>query len=94
VIVKTKTKGYDGRQGGDRMTPRGGYRASNPGGRPAKPESERGKMTSFRLPPEVIEAIKAKAALAKVSQAKLIALAVDAYDPLEHARPSPVPDVE
>lgn len=60
---------------------RGGYRESNPGGRPALPDGEKAKAITFRLHPRIIEAIKAKADAARVSQAKLIALAVEAFDP-------------
>jgi hypothetical protein len=61
--------------------PRGGYRESNPGGRPPLPEGEKAKAVTFRLPPPTVELIKAKADAHGVSQAKLITLAVDAFAP-------------
>jgi hypothetical protein len=61
--------------------PRGGYRESNPGGRPPLPEGEKSKAVTFRLPPPIVERIKAKADAHGISQAKLITLAVDAYPP-------------
>lgn len=67
---------------------RGGYRESNPGGRPALPEGEKAKAITFKLHPRIIEAIRAKADAHGISQAKLIALAVVAYpsSPGEDAR--------
>lgn len=60
---------------------RGGYRESNPGGRPPLPEGEKAKAITLKLHPRVIETIKAKAAAARVSQARLITLAVEAFNP-------------
>lgn len=56
--------------------PRGGSRDG--AGRPTLGEAK-AKMASYRLPPEVVQAIRDKAEAAGVSQARLIALAVDAY---------------
>lgn len=56
---------------------RGGKRDG--AGRPALPPEEKAKPYGVKLPPAVIEMIKAKADQAGVSQARLITQAVEAY---------------
>lgn len=50
-------------------------------GRPVVDLALKAKPYAVKLPPAVIETIKAKAALARVSQARLITLAVEAFNP-------------
>ena len=59
---------------------RGGYRESNPGGRPPLPDGEKAKAVTLKLHPRIIASIKSKAEAAGVSQAKLVSLAVLAYE--------------
>lgn len=54
---------------------RGGRREG--AGAPAKPEGEKAKRVTFALYPHTIEAIKAKAAALGISEAKLVAKAVE-----------------
>lgn len=55
--------------------------SNNPNGRPPLPESEKAKAITFRLHPRVIATLKAKADQAGVSDAQLVALAVESYQP-------------
>jgi hypothetical protein len=55
---------------------RGGKREG--AGAPAKPEGEKAKRVTFALHPRTIETIKTKAAALGISEAKLVARAVDA----------------
>lgn len=48
-----------------------------------------GILKTYRLPPEVAQAIKDKAAAAGISQPRLITLAVEAFTP---AQPSEAPE--
>lgn len=50
-------------------------------GRPVIDPALKAKPYAVKLPPAVIEAIKRKAERAGVSQARLLALAVEAYEP-------------
>lgn len=58
---------------------RGGSR-EGAGAKP-KPAADKTKRATFALPPATLAAIKAKADAARVSQAKLIAMAVEAFEP-------------
>lgn len=62
-------------------------------GRPVIDQALKAKSYAVKLPPAVIETIKAKAAAARVSQARLIALAVEAFTPAPpSAEPAPPAD--
>lgn len=61
------------------MTPRGGYRKSNPGGRPALPPEQKARPINLKIPPALLAQIDAAAEAAGLNRTQWLILAARAY---------------